>query len=99
MTRVNTTEVLQAAVLARLRLQEAELAVFAAQLDEILGYVQQLQAISTDGIEPTSHVLPLSNVLRDDVTTPSLPPETWLAHAPARRGPLVQVPKVVDTEA
>ena len=52
--------------LARLRLEGQALDQLAAQLDEILGYVQQLQSVSTDQVEPTSHVLPLSNVLRKD---------------------------------
>ena len=98
MPRVSAHDVRQVALLASLRLPDQELTRFAAQLDEILGYVQQLQAIPTAGIEPTSHVLPLSNVMRPDATVPSPSSETALRLAPARHGPLVQVPKVVETQ-
>jgi aspartyl-tRNA(Asn)/glutamyl-tRNA(Gln) amidotransferase subunit C len=64
---VVTPEIIkQVALLARLRLEGQALAQLAVQLDEILQYVQQLQAVDTARVEPTSHVLPLSNVLRKD---------------------------------
>ena len=86
----------QVAWLARLRLEGKALEQFSGQLDEILQYVQQLQAVSTDGVEPTSHVLPLSNVLRTDEPSPSLSQETVLALAPAHQRPFVKVPKVIE---
>ena len=55
----------QVALLARLRLEGDTLAQTASQLDQILGYVQRLQQVATDQVEPTTHVLPLSNVLPD----------------------------------
>ena len=85
------------ALLARLRLEGKALEQFAAQIDEILGYVQQLQAVPTDQVQPTSHVLPLSNVLRKDEPAPSLSSETVVALAPAAQAPFVKVPKVIDT--
>lgn len=85
------------AILARLRLEGEALARLAAQLDEILQYVQQLQAVDTAGVEPTSHVLPLSNVLRKDEPGPCLSPGEVLTLAPATQPPFVTVPKVLET--
>ena len=94
---VITPEIVQqVARLARLRLEGEALAQVAAQLDEILQYVQQLQALQTAGIEPTSHVLPLSNVLRPDVPRPCLSQEAVVAMAPASQPPFIKVPKVID---
>ena len=97
MSVVTPDTVKHVAYLARLRLEGHELAKFAAQLDQILGYVQQLQAIPTDKVEPTSHVLPLSNVLRRDEARPSLNQETVVQLAPERAHPFVKVPKVIET--
>jgi aspartyl-tRNA(Asn)/glutamyl-tRNA(Gln) amidotransferase subunit C len=82
--------------LARLRLEGPALTQIAAQLDEILQYVQQLQSVPTDHIEPTTHVLQLSNVLRKDERRPSLSQEAVLALAPAPQRPFVKVPKVIE---
>lgn len=87
----------QIAHLARMRVEGEALAQLAAQLDEILEYVRKLQAIPTDGIEPTSHVLPLTNVLRPDVRRPSLDPRTVAELAPARSQHFISVPKVIET--
>lgn len=94
---VVTPEIIrQVALLARLRLEGEALSHLAAQLDEILQYVQRLQAVPTDHVEPTSHVLPLSNVLRDDQPRASLSPEAVARLAPARQGCFVAVPKVIE---
>ena len=95
---VVTPEVIaQVARLARLRLEGPALTQFAVQLDEILQYVQKLQAVNTKDVEPTSHVLPLSNVLRKDEPRPSLPVQAVLDLAPAARPPFISVPKVIET--
>ena len=96
MSVVTPDVVKQVAFLARLRLEGPALAQIAAQLDEILAYVQQLSAVNTDQVEPTSHVLPLTNVLRKDEARPSLPAETVTALAPAAHPPFVAVPKVIE---
>ena len=95
---VVTAEIVkQVAQLARLRLEGPALSQLATQLDEILAYVQQLQAVATDRVQPTSHVLPLSNVLRRDEPLPCLAQEAVLALAPAVQRPFVKVPKVIET--
>lgn len=96
MAVVTTEIVLHVARLARLRLEGRTLAHLAAQLDDILQYVQQLRAVSTEGVEPTSHVLPLTNVLRPDDPQPPLGQETVTGLAPATHAPFVAVPKVID---
>ena len=83
--------------LARLRLEGQALSQLAAELDEILQYVQQLQSVPTDHVEPTSHVLPLANVLRKDEPCPSLSQEDVVGIAPARRAGFVAVPKVLES--
>ena len=96
---VVTPEVVkQVALLARLRLEGPALAQLAGQLDEILQYVQRLQAVDTEHIEPTSHVLPLSNVLRKDEPRPSLSQEVVASLAPAKHPPFVKVPKVIEAQ-
>ena len=85
------------AQLARLRLEGEALERFAGQVNEILGYVQRLQAVATEGVEPTSHVLPLANVLRKDELRPSLPQDAVMALAPAAQPPFITVPKVIET--
>ena len=96
---VVTTEIVkQVALLARLRLDGPALQQFAEQMDEILAYVQQLQAVPTDSVEPTSHVLNLENVFRPDEVKPSAIREDVLKHAPHREGSFFKVPKIIDQE-
>jgi len=97
MSVVSQRDVQQVARLARLQLEEAELATLSSQVDDILTYVQQLQAVSTDHVEPTSHVITLANVVRPDQRQPCTNPEEILNIAPARHGQLVKVPKVLET--
>ena len=85
--------------LARIQLTDEELARFADQMEEILSHVEKLKAAKTDGIPPTSHVLPLSNVFREDTLQPSLPVDQALANAPEREGPYFKVPKIIDPTA
>ncbi|MBI3324194.1 MAG: Asp-tRNA(Asn)/Glu-tRNA(Gln) amidotransferase subunit GatC [Candidatus Omnitrophica bacterium] len=97
MSTVSLQDVRQIARLGRIELSDDQLAMFTGQLDEILGYVRQLQGVPTEGIEPTSHVLPLSNITRPDQIQPSIAPEAVLSIAPERHGPYIRVPKIVET--
>ena len=85
--------------LARLRLGEDEAEALAAQLAAVLGYVAQLDAVDTEGVEPTAHVIPFATPLREDRAVPSLDPELALASAPARDGTAFAVPRVLDDES
>ena len=96
MSVVSQQEVEQVAFLARVALAEAEAAKLAAQLDQILQYVRQLQAIPTDEIKPTSHILELSNITRPDQCQPCVPPEGVLRLAPERHHQFFKVPKIIE---
>ena len=70
------------AKLARVELSDSEVDVFSEQLSEIIGHFDALNAVATDGVEPTAHTLPLRNVMAEDVSRPSLPQAEVLAMAP-----------------
>ncbi len=82
--------------LARLEFGPDELEVFTDQLSKIVDYVNQLQEINTDGVEPLSHALPIHNVFRPDELKPSLSANEALANAPDRKGDFYGVPAVLD---
>ncbi len=85
------------AALAQLDISEAERDQFAAQLTDILRYVDQLQAVDTSAIADTSHPLPQTGALREDVPGVSLDRAAGLANAPdaAHDAGLFRVPKVI----
>lgn len=82
--------------LCRLELSDAELATLTPQLSAILDYVNQLQQVDTEGVEPLAHPLDIQNVFRADENAPSLPVDQALANAPDRRGDFYGVPAVLD---
>ncbi|MFZ5877701.1 MAG: Asp-tRNA(Asn)/Glu-tRNA(Gln) amidotransferase subunit GatC [Nitrospirota bacterium] len=84
------------AKLARLAISEEEKAVFGKQLSSILTYVETLNRVDTSEVEPTSHVIPMQNVLREDAVKPSLPHEAALANAPDSDSGCFRVPKIID---
>jgi len=86
------------AKLARLKLTVEEKQRFQKELEKIIEYFDQLKKLNTEGVPPTTHVVPLENVLREDKVTPSLPVEEALANAPDRKGNYFRVPKVVEKE-
>ncbi|HYM13965.1 MAG TPA: Asp-tRNA(Asn)/Glu-tRNA(Gln) amidotransferase subunit GatC [Dehalococcoidia bacterium] len=88
--------VLHIAKLARVELTESELDVFSTQLSEILAHFGVLNAVDTDGVEPTAHTLPLTNVMADDVARPSLPQDAVLALAPATEDGYLRVRAVLE---
>jgi aspartyl-tRNA(Asn)/glutamyl-tRNA(Gln) amidotransferase subunit C len=92
---ISPEQVRHIAKLARLALDDSQLARFATQLEPILEYVGQLTSVDVSGVEPMAHALPLSNVLRDDVVEPSLTVEQVLQNAPESDGPFFKVPKVI----
>jgi aspartyl-tRNA(Asn)/glutamyl-tRNA(Gln) amidotransferase subunit C len=71
--------------LARLELSDAELETMTRQLSAIVGYVDQLRQVDTEGVEPLAHALEVHNVFRGDDSAPSLSVEEALANAPDRR--------------
>lgn len=79
---IDRDQVLHVARLARLRLSEEEVAAMTGELSGILEHVDRIARLDLDGVEPTSHVVALENVLRPDEPRPSLPKEVALAPAP-----------------
>lgn len=82
--------------LARLQLSDAELEGLTRDLSAIVSYVDQLQQVDTEGVEPLAHALDLANVFREDELAPSLAVDAVLANAPDRRGQFFGVPAVLD---
>ena len=91
-------DVQKVARLVRLSLDTKSLQRLTTQLESILGYVDTMKEANLDGIEPMSHALPLHNVWREDVVTPSLPLEKVLQNAPMTDGPFFKVPKVIGAD-
>ena len=90
-------EIRWVAHLARLQLSDAELNDMSGQLAAILEYVQQLQRVDTEGIEPLAHPLPVSNVFRADEPVGSLSIDRALANAPKRDQDFFSVPPVLES--
>ncbi len=80
--KLSTDEVRHVAELAKLKLTDEEVALYADQLSQILDYAERLQEIDTSTVAPTPYVLPLENIMRDDVAEPGLTNEEALANAP-----------------
>ena len=83
------------ASLARLRITVDEADGFASQLADILRYVETLEEINTDGVEPMAHPIEQVNVLADDVSQDSFPRETMLRNAPKCDEEYYRVPPVL----
>ncbi|NTV29194.1 MAG: Asp-tRNA(Asn)/Glu-tRNA(Gln) amidotransferase subunit GatC [Candidatus Omnitrophica bacterium] len=84
------------AALARLRIEDAEAERFARNLDDILQYIDKLNKLDVDGVRPTSHVLAVENVYRDDKVLPSLSPEEAFSFAVEQHERHYKVPKVIE---
>lgn len=93
---ITIKEVEHVASLARLELTEQEKEQFAGQLNAILKYAEQLDKLDTEGVEPTSHAVPLTNVMREDEIRPSLPIEKVLLNAPDEEDGQIKVPAVLE---
>jgi aspartyl-tRNA(Asn)/glutamyl-tRNA(Gln) amidotransferase subunit C len=88
-------EVLHVADLARLSLAPEEIEVVTRQLNDILAYVEKLQELDTEGVEPLAHVIPVFNVFREDAVSPGLDREAALGNAPAREEGAFVVPRII----
>jgi len=94
--KISAEDVEHVARLARLDLSAVEKERMGRELDGILTYIDKLRALDTTGVEPTSHAVPVTNVMRDDEPCPSLPQSDALANAPDRQGDLFRVPKIIE---
>jgi aspartyl-tRNA(Asn)/glutamyl-tRNA(Gln) amidotransferase subunit C len=89
-------EVLHIARLARIALTDADVERFTPQLSGILDHFAELAAVDTEGLEPTAHPLPLSNVMRADLVAPSLSQADALANAPVQEDGFFRVRAVLE---
>jgi aspartyl-tRNA(Asn)/glutamyl-tRNA(Gln) amidotransferase subunit C len=96
---LTAADVDRVATLAQLELTDEERRTFVGQLNEILGYAQQIQSLDTTGVEATSHVLAGHSADRADELRPSLPITDALEDAPeaAPEAGLFKVPRVIGT--
>lgn len=93
---LSVEDVAKVAFLARLRLDASELPKFTSQLNSIVQFVEQLQELDTEGIEPLAHGIEVRNVFRDDKREPSLNRDDALVNAPKRNHEAFLVPVVLD---
>lgn len=94
--KISRQEVEHVARLARLALPAEELAALTGEMDAILGYVDKLNELSTDGIVPTAHAVPLDNAFREDAVRPSIGLDKALANAPEAAQGCFRVPRVIE---
>ncbi len=96
MAKLNREDVLKLARLARLELSEAEIEEYSTELTEILQYVEQLQSIDIDGLEPTNQVTGLTNVTRaDKVVDYGYKPEDLQKNLPAVQNNQIKVKRMI----
>jgi aspartyl-tRNA(Asn)/glutamyl-tRNA(Gln) amidotransferase subunit C len=94
--KITRAEVEQVARLARLELTDDEQERMTAQLDAILGYIDKLNALDTSAVEPTTTVIPMVSVMREDTVRPSLTQEEALENAPDREDVFFRVPRIIE---
>ncbi len=84
--------------LARLELKADEVELYTEQLDRILAYMDKLNSLDTTGVEPTSHVIPLTNVFRGDTIDYNFEPDQAVGNAPERKGTFFKVPPIIEVD-
>lgn len=96
MAKMTKEEVIEVAHLARLAITDEEAIHFAEQLEAITNAMELLNELDTENVEPTTHVLPMSNVLREDKAEPGLPRETVLKNVKEHIAGQVKVPTILE---
>jgi aspartyl-tRNA(Asn)/glutamyl-tRNA(Gln) amidotransferase subunit C len=96
MSRISEDQVKHVAHLARLAISEDEAVMFTSQLDAIISFAEQLNELDTDDVQPTSHVLHMKNVMREDVPKEGLPVEEVLKNAPDQKNGQFRVPTIIE---
>ena len=96
--KINKTVVEYVAHLGRLELEPHEIDLYTSQLDRILEHMDTLNSLDTEGIEPTSHAVPVTCVLREDAGRESLSIEESVMNAPDRKGNFFKVPPVIEVD-
>jgi len=98
MAAISRDDVAHLAKLARIDMSEAELDHLAQEMDVILGAVARVQEVAASDVPPTSHPIPVHNVVREDVVLPSLTPQAALSGAPAQAEDRFKVPQILGEE-
>ena len=98
MAAISRDDVAHLAKLARIEMSEAELDHLAQEMDVILGAVARVQEVAASDVPPTSHPIPVNNVVREYVVRPSLTPEEALSGAPAQAEERFKVPQILGEE-
>ncbi|MEX2145815.1 MAG: Asp-tRNA(Asn)/Glu-tRNA(Gln) amidotransferase subunit GatC [Candidatus Rokuibacteriota bacterium] len=93
---ISRQDVEHVARLSRLALSDADIEKMREQLAAILAHIDTLRALDTEQVEPTSHAVPMENVMREDEPRPSLPQEAMLANAPDRSADFFRVPRIIE---
>jgi aspartyl-tRNA(Asn)/glutamyl-tRNA(Gln) amidotransferase subunit C len=93
---VTLKDVEHVASLARLEFSDVEKKTLMDQLNKILEYMEKLNELDTSNVEPLAHVIPLTNVFREDEVKPSQPVSEVLKNAPSKTDKFFKVPKVID---
>jgi aspartyl-tRNA(Asn)/glutamyl-tRNA(Gln) amidotransferase subunit C len=96
MSRISLDQVKHVANLARLAITEEEAQLFAKNLDAIIGFAEQLNELDTTGVKPTSHVLDIKNVFREDEAKQGLPVEQVVKNAPDSKDGYIRVPSILE---
>ncbi|HHY20953.1 MAG TPA: Asp-tRNA(Asn)/Glu-tRNA(Gln) amidotransferase subunit GatC [Bacilli bacterium] len=96
MAHMSKEQLKHVAQLARIAVTEEETELFAGQIDGVLAYCDILNEVNTDNVEPTTHVVNISNVLREDVVKESLTQEDALKNAPEQLDGQVKVPSIME---
>ncbi|MBZ4686690.1 MAG: glutamyl-tRNA(Gln) amidotransferase, subunit [Clostridiales bacterium] len=93
--RITKKDVEHVALLSRLDLTEEEKEAYTKQLNSIIDYMNKINELDTEGVEPTAHVLPIYNVMREDEVGESLDREKVLENAPEKENGQFKVPRIV----
>lgn len=96
MSRISIDQVKHVAHLARLAISEKEAEKLTQELDAIITFAEQLNELDTENVEPTSHVLDMKNVMREDVAGKGLPREEVLKNAPNHQNGQIKVPSIIE---
>lgn len=93
---INKQTVEYVAHLSRIELSKAELETLSGQLSDILDFIDKLKGADISNVQPTNHILPVNNVLRQDSLKTSLPINETLKNAPLKKENFFVVPKVIE---
>lgn len=96
--KITKEEVLHVAKLARLEMDDTAVEKFSEQIGTILSYMDTLNRVDTQGVNPTSHAISLNNAFREDEETGSLDRDAALANAPEREDGCFVVPRIVGRD-